>query len=480
MAFSRITITFNEDLAEDKILSLSISSPTSFITKKWVITRTSYNEVEIGTPTANIGERSAINYTDIFNTEEDLTIFDIVQSVNEVVITFKNETQTFISGSSTGNVSFLIDSIALPPTDIYYDRINCRSPYFIKAPIDTGSIIVSPLDAVFELYVWSGDVVTDKPIDPNYTYKKLQRFSGDNILYLDISQQIKDYINHVYDGSFSVSCLFVSWKITTNYIGGSLIENNTLLAFDGYNSHFQGLNYNPTKDLLIDNTYISIKKGEVLTLPFFVGGTDDYSVTFRLDTTEVTTDSVTRINIFNTNSAVSFITEGADGFNNICITNDTTLEETIIDVEIVEECIYNPIKATFINKNGIQQDFWFFKSNKIDQNADYKTYKRNIINESIEGGVPTLSYDTAAHKKVKFNVNSNKNITLNTGYINEDNNIIIEQMLLSQYIWLDIDSNIVPVILTDKRVTYLTKRNEQLIKYTLKFEYSFNDIQNIR
>ena len=272
----------------------------------------------------------------------------------------------------------------------------------------------------------------------------------------------------------------MSWKITTNYIGGSLIENNTVLAFDGYNSHFQGLNYNPTKDLLIDNTYISIKKGEVLTLPFFIGGTDDYSVTFRLDTTEVTTDSVTRINIFNTNSAVSFITEGADGFNNICITNDTTLEETIIDVEIVEECIYNPIKATFINKNGIQQDFWFFKSNKIDQNADYKTYKRNIINESIEGGVPTLSYDTAAHKKVKFNVNSNKNITLNTGYINEDNNIIIEQMLLSQYIWLDIDSNIVPVILTDKRVTYLTKRNEQLIKYTLKFEYSFNDIQNIR
>ena len=70
--------------------------------------------------------------------------------------------------------------------------------------------------------------------------------------------------------------------------------------------------------------------------------------------------------------------------------------------------------------------------------------------------------------------------TTNTGYIPEDNNIIIEEMLESEYIWINLDTNIIPVNLSTKSVPLLTKINDQLIKYTLNFDFSYNEVQNIR
>ena len=53
-------------------------------------------------------------------------------------------------------------------------------------------------------------------------------------------------------------------------------------------------------------------------------------------------------------------------------------------------------------------------------------------------------------------------------------------MLESEYVWLTLDNEIKPVNLTSKSVSLLTKTNDQLIKYKLNFDYSYNEVQNIR
>ena len=53
-------------------------------------------------------------------------------------------------------------------------------------------------------------------------------------------------------------------------------------------------------------------------------------------------------------------------------------------------------------------------------------------------------------------------------------------MLNSEYIWLTIDNVIIPANLSTKSVALLTRTNDQLIKYKLNFDYSYNEIQNIR
>ena len=151
-----------------------------------------------------------------------------------------------------------------------------------------------------------------------------------------------------------------------------------------------------------------------------------------------------------------------------------------IDVDIETECIYDPIKITFINRFGVLQDFYSYKVSKETIKSTNDDYNRSVLNEDIIGGIPVLSYNTSEHNKKTYNKQSKKSIELNTGYIAEDNNIIIEEMLNSEYIWLTIDNVIIPANLSTKSVALLTRTNDQLIKYKLNFDYSYNEIQNIR
>ena len=149
-------------------------------------------------------------------------------------------------------------------------------------------------------------------------------------------------------------------------------------------------------------------------------------------------------------------------------------------LEIATECIYDPIKITFLNRFGVLQDFYSYKVSKETIKSTNDNYNRSVLNEDIIGGIPVLSYNTSEHNKKTYNKQSKKSIELNTGYIAEDNNIIIEEMLNSEYIWLTIDNVIVPANLSTKSVELLTRTNDQLIKYKLNFDYSYNEIQNIR
>ena len=106
-------------------------------------------------------------------------------------------------------------------------------------------------------------------------------------------------------------------------------------------------------------------------------------------------------------------------------------------------------------------------------------YRANVLTESIVNNVPVITYNTATHNVVTNNVQGKTEIEVNTGFINEDNNSLVKEMLLSEKVWLTINNIITPVNLKSKSVNYLTKRNDQLIKYKFKFEYSYNEIQDI-
>lgn len=478
MAFSRITITFNEDLVLADTTSFSNTTPPIIYAYEWVVSRTSTGEVTVATPTGTLGEATAINYKAAFILDYGETEYLITQVLNVVTIIHKNETLVFDGGTSNKDVDFVIDSVANIPVEST-TRINVRSPYYLYAPIDTGVSEIVPENVVFDLYIWSGDIIADRPADPNYTYQKTSRFLNDNVIYIDVAKQIQDFIVQSYTGTLSASAVFASWDIVTTYSGGEINSTDTVIAFDGYNNHFEGVNYTPTNDLMINNKYITAPVGDIISLPFYMGG-DDYNVEFR-DGTSVEDDSmITAINILDTDDAVTYVTANADNIDNIRVENTTQATEEIIDLELLEECIYTPIRCVFINSDGVQQEFWFFKANREDLSVTDETYRKNVLTESIVDSKAVLSYSTSNHLNQRYNTQGNRNITVNTGYIDQDNNILIQELLLSESIWLTIDNVIKPVDITDKSVSYLTKRNDQLIKYTLKFAFSYDERQNIR
>ena len=73
-------------------------------------------------------------------------------------------------------------------------------------------------------------------------------------------------------------------------------------------------------------------------------------------------------------------------------------------------------------------------------------------------------------------------ITMNTGYLNEEYNKVIEELMLSEQVWMYRDGNttITPIIPTTKQVTFKTSLNDRLVDYTVNFDMAFDKINTVR
>lgn len=116
MALSKITITFNADLAINDFISLvlgydlyeGLSVP---LLETWKNTRQNQKEVTQGTPTTIIGERSAMNYIVAFNLDFGPTNFSVSRFENVVTIISPSEGMFFDSANSNnGSVVFNIEN----------------------------------------------------------------------------------------------------------------------------------------------------------------------------------------------------------------------------------------------------------------------------------------------------------------------------------------------------------------------------------
>ena len=162
----------------------------------------------------------------------------------------------------------------------------------------------------------------------------------------------------------------------------------------------------------------------------------------------------------------------------IIISNTNTNVKTItVDVEILEECKYEPKKVTFVNKFGALQDMYFFKKSVEKMNVKKESYKSNILNSSN-------SYSTSNHVYRDFNVIGKESITLSSGFLSEEYNEVFKQMMLSEKVWItninDDGEQVLPINVKTSNITYKTSLNDKLVEYTFDFDNSFNVINDIR
>lgn len=157
--------------------------------------------------------------------------------------------------------------------------------------------------------------------------------------------------------------------------------------------------------------------------------------------------------------------------------NDTatsiTVEGTPITIKRICESKFNPIKVTFVNKYGAFQDIYFDKKSTEELKIKRESFTRSLA--SLNG-----SYSVNAHSKKIIDVVADEKITMNTGFVDEGMNEAIKELLLSEQIWANIDNRIYPVNVTESSHTYRTSVNDKLVNYTIKFEYAFDLINNIR
>ena len=135
---------------------------------------------------------------------------------------------------------------------------------------------------------------------------------------------------------------------------------------------------------------------------------------------------------------------------------------------------FDSSKITFLNSFGALQEMYFFHKSTEEITTTSESYKRNIFNYA------TTSYSTTDHQMQKFNTNATKKTALNTPFVAEQFNEGIEELMLSEYVWLTQGSVTHPVTPSTKSLRFKTSVNDRLVQYTIQFDHTSSVINNVR
>jgi len=372
-------------------------------------------------------------------------------------------------------------------------KINVRSPYFVyDNSTSTGNALVS---AQLRILVYTGNSTSSIT---GYQYQLNSTAISGKVTF-EISELVRDYIENNFDGDYTSSAKWLNLQLLRAYDTGSTSTlNSTLSVFDGYGYFSDGANPQNNQTVLQSNKTIYKYSDEPLRLPvhittsteftFLQNGSSIYNTTLSTSTNSddiiryvssesagiqswqdrVEADSGTIESL----DCVKDLLEDVDlyGVDTIYVNDGNTIE--VYKVENIEECLDTPYKLTFVNKFGALQDLWFFKRSTLSMNTTQQTYKSNLV---VDG-----SYSINQHQKSILTKQGNESLTLNSGFYSEDNNEVFKQLFLSEQVWIDYDSEALPVNITSSNLVHKTRLKDKLISYEVSLEFSNDTINNIR
>lgn len=268
-----------------------------------------------------------------------------------------------------------------------------------------------------ELRIWKyGET---KPTLPTYSFTKSIPSATQTKLTFNISPYLKDFISNELINVDTWYCYF-ECRVFSNDVEltAQKVEG---LAVNGYTDFTQGLNYDESNANRFTNIKRQIKIGSTNKLYYY-------------------------------NSSMNKIIE--------IETDNTIIEETC-------EPILEPQLVQFVNRYGGLDFIWFFKMRTDSITTEAKEYK--LLQ-------PNLNYDTTIGQNAKYNFNGKQSVRMNTGFVPENYNELIQDLMLSEKVWI----NSIPAIVKSSGIEFKTQIRNKNINYEIEFEYAFDLINNMQ
>lgn len=342
--------------------------------------------------------------------------------------------------------------------------IKTLSTYFLEIPFTNPDTMFVPLEYRIKLYIWQGSKLA-VPLDSTYTITNPNPTLSNGIDKIDISRLINDF----FEFSLTFPVLFntlqngnnqawVKWEILYGDTPLVISIEETNLAVKGYGFYQEGINPQlPANRILIDSNDFNISYDSIFVLPILlneVTALGDITIksfpSLSMDLTIATAPTS------NSNELVKYLfvkpTIGANQEEYI----EIKFNEQTIFLNLTAECKYEPIDVFFQNRNGAVETLTFFKARKDSLTVKKETYSSNI--------------------DYNYNVNSRSKFDVNSGWITEDKNTNIKQLLLSEKVFIIENGINLPLIVETKTLEYKTRVNDKLINYKIEFSYAFEDI----
>jgi len=402
--------------------------------------------------------------------------------------------------------------------------VGARSPIYVTAPYS--ALAGSLTDVQFEVYIWDGSR-SSRSASPAYTLFR-DVFAGNDVSF-DLAPMVQEYLTNSYTGFDNTSVGYVPDKSvvwvqvdyevnyqnkanppqTINDTGSSEIFE----ASNGYHIFIEAANKEVNKGFASINAQKYIKDSGNEVVPVYLGKWGEgYDIVWAykdrvladggtveslscanigLATIEILSDGIEDVSIAVTEAQL----QGLQAEERIMllpcgVTNLTAwlaslgeplnftnyydirlkdVDGTVLDTRRFYptcESKFTPSVMQFINKNGVWESITFFKRSESSISTSTNQYRRSLGSSSATG----FSYDTTAHNYKRINTNGRKSFTLNTGWVGEDYDAIMEQMLMSERVMLDG----LPVNVTTNSMTLQKVVNEKTINYTIEVEEAFD------
>ena len=443
------------------------SGPVITQTETFVPVRSGSFQTSIASPTNNI--QQAINLYDAI-VSDYLANLNVSRIENIVFISSKN-TSNPMSGSTTASGVTFTNGIVDLVTDVM-----ARSPYFIFSEEDNFD------KTTFVLRAYEGNLFTANTTPVTYQLTKQKLISTQEKIYINVNNLIKERLEGDVNSFFATGTTVAvdlptgmsKWgEVEKTTYFNNVIQNVTferMFVLDGYiyPTEEQGM---PEVLMTGNKRYISsnqiqrlyFKTNELISASgtaFTSTSSTTFPITYS-DEPEINTKYVQSIKIANDL-----------GVRRLTYTFVYTNETVVIDYEVYEECLYEPYTIIFKNKCGV------LESMQMDKKASKElTITNNDLNRSIVDY--NGSFDINRHTKKQFNTNGKEKYTLNTQFLPEYMNQAVEELSLSEELWLVKDNVIYPIIRTNDNIQYKSRLNDKLFQYPMQVELSHAIVKNI-
>jgi hypothetical protein len=261
----------------------------------------------------------------------------------------------------------------------------------------------------------------------------------------------------------------------------TLLEEQSFVAVNGYNNYQGGYNQFLTDDVIcLTNADVNIYRADdnqYFNVLVDYNNGDGYDLVYRYR--NLANATIENVVVFDADDArlgvfmlkVPYRTSDPDlaSGNSVQVRYDTSgavPAQPFVYFLNGDDCLYTPIKCTFINSKGGWQYLTFFKART--DSYDVKSKGFNLLADAVD-------YNPLRGQRKEFNFDLKQTVKLNTGWVDENTIELLVELLSSETILLDNE----PVTLKDKSIQKKTRLKDKMINYEMNFEYAFNLINDV-
>ena len=420
-----------------------------------------------------------------------------------------------------------------------------RSPLYVTW---SGTSITSIQSVSLEIYIWTG-ARASRPASPHITINRTTGFGSNTTHTTDISSLIADQLNTTIAKLFNNNILSeqngrVAWvqiDYDVDYNSGSneTGSSDIFQVIEGYSYFDEGANFALTQTILSPDSEQNTYEYNVEMMPIYVGeygkgldilypyedrvladgGTIEslQCANIGLHTIRILLDDGTKYDyavpesvIYTGDQAedrIKLMPSGVANLKNWLVTKGSSLNIVNSDwykIQLLDtfenvhderkfyptcEVKYTPIQLAYISKYGTWNYATFFKRSEETINKTSQEYR--TITGNVQNGAYTYGLHNPMYKK--YNTNAKRQLTINSGFVDEAFKEVMEQILLSEYVLVVANSTVtkdgstytytanngtIAANVSTNSLTKKTKVNDKLIEYTLDLEYAFDELNS--